>query len=73
MTLSLVSGETLAQRLREAAPNSVVEWNETAVWVDPGSLGAVAGALHDDVEIDFKFLNAISASTLWSTLSWCTT
>ena len=61
MTLSLVSGETLAQLLREAAPNSVVEWNETAVWVDPGSLGAVAGALHDDAEIDFKFLNAISA------------
>ena len=61
MTLSLVSGETLAERLREAAPNSVVEWNETAVWVDPGSLGTVASALHDDAEIDFKYLNAISA------------
>ena len=61
MTLSIVSGETLARRLREAAPNSVVEWDGTAVWVEPDSLGQVASFLHDDDEIDFKFLNAISA------------
>ena len=61
MTLPAVSGETLAQRLREAAPNSVVEWSEAAVWVEPGSLGSVASFLHDDAEIDFKFLNSISA------------
>ncbi len=61
MTLPAVSGETLAQRLREAAPNSVVEWSEAAVWVEPGSLGSVASVLHDDAEIDFKFLNSISA------------
>ena len=61
MTLPAVSGETLAQRLGEAAPNSVVEWSEAAVWVEPGSLGSVASVLHDDAEIDFKFLNSISA------------
>ena len=61
MTLPAVSGETLAQRLREAAPNSVVEWSQAAVWVEPGSLGSVASVLHDDAEIDFKFLNSISA------------
>ena len=61
MTLKVVSGETLAQRLREAAPNSVVEWDETAVWVEPGSLGLVAEALHNDEEFDFKYLNAVSA------------
>ena len=61
MTLTAVSGETLAQRLREAAPNSVVDWDDTAVWVEPGSLGSVASVLHDDEEIDFKFLNSISA------------
>ena len=61
MTLSVVSGETLAQRLREAAPNSVVDWDETAVWVEPSSLGSVASVLHDDEEIDFKFLNSVSA------------
>ena len=61
MTLTTVSGETLAQRLREAAPNAVVGWDETAVWVEPGSLGSVASVLHDDAEFDFKFLNSISA------------
>ncbi|MCY4556364.1 MAG: NADH-quinone oxidoreductase subunit C [Chloroflexi bacterium] len=61
MTLPAVSGETLARRLREAAPNSVVEWSEAAVWVEPGSLDSVASVLHDDAEIDFKFLNSISA------------
>jgi len=61
VTLPAVSGETLARRLREAAPNSVVEWSEAAVWVEPGSLDSVASVLHDDAEIDFKFLNSISA------------
>ncbi len=61
MTLTAVSGETLAQRLREAAPNSVVDWDDTAVWVEPGSLGSVASVLHDDAEFDFKFLNSVSA------------
>ena len=61
MTLTAVSGETLAERLREAAPNSVVDWDDAAVWVEPGSLGSVASVLHDDAEFDFKFLNSISA------------
>ena len=61
MTLSVLSGETLAERLREAAPNSVVDWDDTAVWVEPGSLGSVASVLHDDAVFDFKFLNSISA------------
>ncbi len=61
MTLSIVSGETLAQRLQDAAPNSVVGWDDAAVWVEPSSLGSVASVLHDDAEIDFKYLNSVSA------------
>lgn len=61
MTLTAVSGEALARRLQEAAPNSVVDWDENAVWVEPGAMGSVASILHDDDEFDFKFLNAISA------------
>ena len=61
MTLTVVSGEALARRLQEAAPNSVVDWNETAVWVEPSAMGSVAALLHDDDDFDFKFLNAISA------------
>ncbi len=61
MTLSIVSGETLAQRLQDAVPNSVVGWDDAAVWVEPSSLGSVASVLHDDAEIDFKYLNSVSA------------
>ncbi len=61
MTLTAVSGEVLAQRLREAVPNSVIEWDDTAVWVEPSSLGSVARALHDNADTDFKYLNAVSA------------
>ena len=61
MTLTAVSGEVLAQRLRVAVPNSVIEWNDTAVWVEPSSLSSVARALHDDADTDFKYLNAVSA------------
>lgn len=61
MTLTAVSGEALARRLQEAAPNSVVDWDENAVWVEPAAMGSVAAILHGDDEFDFKFLNAISA------------
>lgn len=61
MTLAAVSGETLAQHISRAAPNAVVEWDDQAVWVQPETLDAVAGALHGDPDLDFKFLNSISA------------
>ena len=61
MTLAALSGETLARRLQEAAPDAVIDWNETSVWVRPEAMGDVAGLLHDDAELDFAFLNAVSA------------
>ena len=61
MTLVAISGETLARRVREAAPDAVIDWNESVVWVRPEAMGDVAGFLHDDAELDFSFLNAISA------------
>ena len=59
--ITALSGETLARRLQDAVPNSVIEWDDAAVWVEPDTLGAVGAALHDDPDIDFKFLNAVSA------------
>jgi NADH-quinone oxidoreductase subunit C len=59
--LAALSGETLAQRLQQAAPGAVVSWDDAAVWVEPLSLASVANALHDDPELDFRYLNAISA------------
>ncbi len=59
--ITALSGQTLAQRLRELTPNAVLEWNDSAVWVAPESLNSVAAALWDDSELDFKFLNSVSA------------
>ena len=61
MTLVALSGETLARRLQEAAPDAVIEWNDSSVWVRPEAMGDVAGFLHNDTELDFSFLNAVSA------------
>ncbi len=61
MTLAALSGEALARRVREATPDAVVDWNDTAVWVRPETIGDVAGFLRSDAELDFSFLNAISA------------
>ena len=61
MTLVALSGEALARRLQEAAPDAVIDWNDAAVWVRPEAMGDVAGFLHGDAELDFSFLNAISA------------
>ena len=61
MTLVALSGETLARRLQEAALDAVIDWNDAAVWVRPEAMGDVAGFLHDDAELDFSFLNAVSA------------
>ena len=61
MTLVALSGETLARRLQEAAPDAVIEWNDSSVWVRPEAIGDVASFLHNDAELDFTYLNAVSA------------
>ena len=61
MTLSALSGEALALRLQESAPGAVSSWDDAAVWVEPAALASVAACLHDDPEMNFVFLNAISA------------
>ena len=59
--LTALSGADLAQRLRDTLPDAVLDWNDSAVWVSPDSIGSVAGALRDNPELDFQFLNAVSA------------
>ena len=61
MTITALSSAVLAQRLRAAAPDVELEWNDAAVWVSPEAMGRVAVILRDDPELDFRFLNAISA------------
>ena len=61
MTLAAISGEALARRLQEATPNTVVDWNDSSVWVKPESMNSVAAFLHDDPDFDFVYLNSVSA------------
>lgn len=61
MTIVAIPGETLAGRLREAIPGVVVDWDESAVWVRPETMGDVAGFVRNDADLDFAFLNSVSA------------
>ena len=51
----------LAGRLRQGVVDSVKQFDSTAVWVDPTRIQEVAWFLRDDPELDFQFLNSISA------------
>jgi NADH/F420H2 dehydrogenase subunit C len=61
MVVTALSGNELAERLQQALPDSVEEWDESTVWVVPGRVAEVARFLHDDSVLDFQFLNSISA------------
>ncbi len=61
MALAQLSGSDLAQRVNEAAPGSVDNWNDDTLWIKPSSISNVASFLYRDEELDFQYLNAISA------------
>ena len=61
MAVVPVATEHLAQRLQARVADSVEEWNTYAVWVKPSLIGAVSKFLREDSDLDFQFLNSISA------------
>ena len=61
MTVAALSGEHLQRRLSELSPAPVEGTDAVAVWVYPGRIDAVARFLRDDPDLDFQFLNSISA------------
>ena len=61
MAVQSLPGSELAERLRSAVPNSVEESNNLAVWVRPARIEEVARFLRDEPDLDFQFLNSISA------------
>ena len=61
MAVNALAGEELAERLGQGVVDSVEQWDSTAVWVDPPRIQEVAWFLRDDPELDFQFLNSISA------------
>ena len=61
MTVVALSGEHLRQRLSELSPPPVEDTDGGAVWVHSERVGDVARFLRDDPDLDFQFLNSISA------------
>ena len=56
-----LSGEYLARRINRANPDTALCWSETDVWVRPEDLLKTASHLYGDPELDFAFLNSITA------------
>ena len=54
-------GEEIAGRINDACPGAASRFNRTDVWIDPASLLAVATFLKETPDLDFAFLNAITA------------
>ena len=61
MAFQAITGQALAERLKEALDSAVDRWDGDAVWVQPSSVEQVARFLKDDEGLDFQYLNAISA------------
>jgi NADH:ubiquinone oxidoreductase subunit C len=61
MVVQALTGDDLAQRLRAAFPAAVTRQDRDAVWVAAESVPAVAALLRDDADLDFQYLNSISA------------
>ena len=61
MAVQALGGRELAERLSAAAPGAVEEWSGDSVWVRPARIEEAARFLRDEPELDFQFLNSISA------------
>ena len=56
-----ITGDELGRRLDAAIPSAVERWDESAVWVQAFSIVDVCRHLRDDPQLDFSFLNAVTA------------
>ena len=61
MALLQLTGPELGQRVDEAVPGSVDGWNDDTLWVRTPFIADVAGFLQRDEELDFQYLNSVSA------------
>jgi NADH-quinone oxidoreductase subunit C len=60
MTRALAGAE-LAGRINEAQAATVVDWNDSDIWIEPHTLPAVARFLKETPNLDFATLISISA------------
>ena len=56
-----LDGAEVARRINEAHPGKAVSWNGADVWIEPDDLLTVGGFLHDDPDLDFATLRAVTA------------
>ena len=56
-----LDGADVARRINEALPGKAVDWNGTDVWIEPEDLLGVGRFLHDDPDLDFATLRAVTA------------
>ena len=61
MPVQELAGEELAERLSLALSGIVERHDAAAVWVVPSRIDEAAAFLKDDPDLDFQFLNSISA------------
>ena len=61
MPLTQLPGPDLARQVGDAVPGSVDDWSEDTLWVRSTFIGDVAAFMRQDGELDFQFLNSISA------------
>ena len=54
-------GEDVARRINEAHPDTAIQHNDTDVWIRPDAILDVSRFLNSDVDLDFSFLNAVTA------------
>lgn len=56
-----LSGGELSAKLTAALPDAAAGCDDSAVWVNPDQLAAAAAFFKDEPELDFQFLNSVSA------------
>ena len=56
-----LDGADVARRINEALPGKAVDWSGTDVWIEPEDLLGVGRFLHDDLDLDFATLRAVTA------------
>ncbi len=61
MVVVALSGQDLADRLADGVPQAAQTWDENAIWVNPSRMADVAKFLREDPDLDFQFLNSITA------------
>ena len=61
MALAQLTGADLAERVNEVSPGSVDRWSDDTLWIKPRSIAGVAEFLQQNAELDFQYLNSISA------------